>query len=57
MKLGSLLRENMKDIISKLYEQCIEFDSDKNGFIELPVFSNIIAYNIPNIQSELLLTF
>ena len=57
VRVGNLLKGLLHDVLTKLYDQCVEFDLLKNGFIELPVFANILAYNVMGISSELLLSF
>lgn len=57
MRLGNRIKEKDIDTIEKVYKHCLQLDVEKTGYIELQVFSNIICYNLPEISSELMVTF
>ncbi|CAD8184042.1 unnamed protein product [Paramecium pentaurelia] len=56
IKLGQFIKSQSYVQIQKIFQQCIQLDNDKNGFIELPIFCNVIAYNI-QVEQSLLINF
>ncbi|KAM3142068.1 hypothetical protein pb186bvf_005722 [Paramecium bursaria] len=56
IKVAEMIKEQSHLQSQKIFEQCLQFDSDRNGFLELPVFTNIVAYNT-RIPQELLVVF